>query len=361
MSYTSFAVGDSNAVKVWSKAVTVAVREKCEIGKLQGKDEDSIIQVKDELEKGKGDVVKFNLRALLNGDGFTENQRGQGNGESLTFYQDSITINELGHIASPTSEFTIDAQRVPFEPRNEGKSALTEWWAKRMSVSFFNHVCGFLPANSSPYGVKYTANNAVTAHVATRRLWATTSVTADESLGSSDKMTLTAIDRALTAATLGNSQMRKVMINGSEKFVLYMHPQQVEDLTTNTSTGQWFSIQQAAMQGGNVSKNPLYTGALGEYKGVILRQCVDVTQGVNSSTNAAVSNTRRAVMLGAQSAIMAHTKRGNPGNNKYRWTEKYDDHDRLFEMGAWSIWGLKKAVFNSVDFGAITISTYSAT
>lgn len=358
--YTSFAVGDANAVKVWSKAVTVAVREKCEVGRLQGKDDESIIQVKDELEKGKGDTVKFNLRAVLNGDGFTENQRGSGNGESLTYYQDEIKINELGHIASPTSEHTIDAQRVPFEPRNEGKGALTEWWAKRMSVTFFNQVCGYLPANSAPYGVKYTGNNAVSAYTSGRRLWATTSVSADESLGSSDKMTLTAIDRALTLATVGDNQMRPVMINGQQKFVLYMHPQQAEDLTTNTSTGQWFSIQQAAMQGGNITKSGLYTGALGEYKGVILRKCQDVTKGVNSSTNAAVSNTRRAVMLGAQAAVMAYGKKGNPGQQKFRWTETYEDHGRLFEMGAWAIWGIKKAVFNSTDQGAMTISTYSA-
>lgn len=364
MSYTTFAVGDANAVKIWSKGVQVAVREKAEVGRLMGTGDDAIIQVKTETSKGKGDTVKFNLRTPLNGDGFTEGQRATGNGESLSFYQDQVIINELGNVASPTSEFTIDAQRVPFEPRSEGRSALTEWFAKRLSVTAFNHWGGYLPANSAPMGVKYTGHNTVTA-VSTasgtpRQVWATASVTTDETLGSSDKMNLAVIDRALTGASLGDNQMRPTMINGSPKFVVYMHPQQAEDMSSAATT-TWFAIAQAAMQGGMITKNPLYTGALGEYKGCILRKSQDVTKGVNSTTSAAVSSTRRAVLLGAQSAVCAYTKRGNPGDSKFRWTEKYDDHDRVFEMGAWTIWGLKKAVYSGqIDQGVVVISSYSA-
>lgn len=360
MSYTTFATGDSNAVKLWSKAVSVAVREKVEISALMGDSEDDCVQVKTETSKSKGDQVKFNLRTVLSGDGFTEGQRAQGNGESLTYYQDTILINELGHVVSPPSENTIDHQRVPFEPREHGKNALTEWWAKRLSVSFFNHVCGYLPANSAPYGTKYTGLNTVRAYTTGRKLWASTSVTADESITSSHPQTLTVLDRAITAATVGDRQLRPVMVGGSPKYIYYMHPQQAEDMTTNTSTGQWFSIAQAAMQGGQVSKNAIYTGALGEYKGVILRKCQDVTLGVNSSSGASTANVRRGVFLGAQAAVCAYTRKGNPGDAKYRWTEKFDDHDRLFEMGAWSIWGLSKAQFNSVDHGVITVSTYSS-
>jgi N4-gp56 family major capsid protein len=356
----TFAVGDANAVKLWSKGVQVAVREKAEIGKLMGKSADSIVQIKTETSKGKGDTIKFNLRAPLNGDGFTEGQRGTGNGENLTFHQASVIINELGHIAQPTSEFTIDAQRVPFEPRDEGRDALVEWFAKRISVTAFNHWCGYLPANSAPYGVKYTGNNTVVAHSSTRKVWATASVTADESLGSSDKANLNMIDRAKTLAALGDNQLRPAMVGGQPKFLSYFHPQQIEDITTNTTTGQWFSIQQAALQGGLITKNPIFTGAIGDYKGVIMRQTQDVTLGVNSSTGVSVANVRRAVMLGAQAGVCAYTSRGNPGQGKYRWTEKYDDHDRVLEMGSWTIWGFVKPQFNSVDQGTITMSSYSS-
>jgi hypothetical protein len=29
-------------------------------------------------------------------------------------------------------------------------------------------------------------------------------------------------------------------------------------------------------------------------------------------------------------------------------------------VSAWSIWGLKKTIFNSVDFGTVIISSYAA-
>ena len=360
MANETYAVGDSNAVKIWSKGVWIATREKTEIGPLMGDDEDSIIHVKTELSKNKGDQVKFNLSVVLNGDGFTEGQRAQGSGESGTMYQDTILINELGHVYSPPSEYTIDAQRVPWDVRSLGRGKLSEWWENRLSVSFFNHVCGYLPANSAPYGTKYTGLNTVRAHTTSRKLWASTAVSADESLTSAHPMTLNPIDRAITLATLGDRQVRPVMINGAKKYVLYLHPQQAEDVTTNTSTGQWQSIQMAAMQGGQITKNALYTNALGEYKGVILRRAQHVSLGVNSSTSASTANVRRAVFLGAQAAVMAFSKKGNPADQKMRWTEKYDDHDRLFEMGSWSCFGLSKAQFNSVDQGTITISSYSS-
>ena len=358
----TFAVNDANAVKLWSRGVQVAVREKAEVGRLMGKDDTAIIQVKTDLTKGKGDNIKFNLRGVLNGDGFTEGQRATGNGEQMSFYQDQVTVNELGHVANPTSEFTIDAQRVPFEPRDEGRGALSEWWANRISVTALNHFCGFVPANSAPFGTKYTGNNTVTVPSSSKRqVWATSSVTTDQGLGSSDKANLNMIDRAQTQARLGDNMVRPAKIGGSDKWVIYLHPQQAEDIMTNTSTGQWFSIQQAAMTGGMITKNGIYTGALGEYKNAVMRVTQHVTQGVNSGTGVAVATTRRAVMLGAQAGALAYCKRGNPGNANFRWTERYEDHDRFFEMGAWSIWGLKKPVFAlQEDQGVVVMSSFSA-
>ena len=44
---------------------------------------------------------------------------------------------------------------------------------------------------------------------------------------------------------------------------------------------------------------------------------------------------------------------------KYRWSEELFDHARELELGAWSIGGLRKTRFNSIDFGCLTISTYA--
>lgn len=89
-----------------------------------------------------------------------------------------------------------------------------------------------------------------------------------------------------------------------------------------------------------------------------MRSSFDIPLGCNSSTSAAVSSTRRSVLLGAQAAACAYGQKAYPG--KYRWNEELMDHQRNLEVSAWAIWGLKKTVFNSVDYGTVVIATYAA-
>ncbi len=355
MAFTSFGVNDALAVKLWSRSLVVAEREYLDIAPLMGEDENSIIQIKSEPRKGSGDRVRYALRARLTGEGKTENETAEGNGESLSLYSDDLIINELGHIVGVRSENTIDAQRVNYDLREQARDALGEWWADRKSVSFFNQVCGY----TAEARTKFTGLNAVTAPAGTgRQLWAGTAAN-DQSLTSADPFTLDLIDAAVEAAKVGNNMVRPIRVGGQPKYVMYVHPYQVTSLRTNSASGQWLDIQKAAMMGGQVTSNPIYTGALGEYNGVILRSSQDVSQGVNSSTGAAITTVRRAVLLGAQAAMCAYGQ-NNYGPAKFRWNEELLDHKRKLEVSAWSIWGLKKTVFNSADFGTVVVSTYAS-
>ena len=136
MATTSFALNDAYAVKLWAKELSVEAVKYTEIAPLIGTDAGSVIHKKEETEKGKGDQVTFGLRLQLAGDGFTENELAEGNGESLTIYTDQLTINELMHVVGVKSDRTIDQQRIPFDLRAEARDGLADWWAKRLSVSF---------------------------------------------------------------------------------------------------------------------------------------------------------------------------------------------------------------------------------
>jgi len=354
MATTSFGVNDAMAVKLWSKNLAAAEREFLDIAPLMGDDENSVIQIKSESRKGSGDKVTFGLMARLTGDGKTENETAEGNGESLSIYSDAVYINELGHVAGVKSENTIDQQRVPFDLREKAKMALGMWWADRKSASFFNQVCGYTVQTNT----KYTGLNSVTAPTSTRRIVAG-SGSADQDITSSDVFTLNLVDQAVEMAKVGANMVQPVRIGGQKKYVMYLHPYQVTSLRTNSSSGQWLDIQKAAMAGMDATKSPIYTGALGEYNSVILRSSQDVTQGVNGSTGAAITTVRRAVLLGAQAAVCAFGQ-NNAGPNKYRWNEELLDHKRKLEVSAWSIWGMKKTVFNSADFGTVVVSSYAA-
>lgn len=361
MSTTSFGVGDAMAVKLWSNEVAEAERDTSDIAKLMGTSDESIIQVHEDFSKKAGDQITYALRARLSQKGFGEGQRAQGNAESLSFYSDALLINELGFTVGVRNKgATIDAQRVPFNLREQGRNGLAAHWKDRKSASFFNHVCGYLPANteSATSGLFYTGLNPVTAHTSTRRIWAG-SATTDEGLTSSDTFTVSLIDRAKELAMSGNNMIRPIMVGGQPKYVMYLDIAQVTSLRTNATSGGWQDITKAAIQGGEVTKSPIYTGALGEWNGCVLRSSQDITQGVNSSTSAAITTVRRAVLLGAQAAACGYGQSNNYGPMKYRWSEELFDHDRELEVGAWSIWGLKKCRFNSIDFGCLTISTYA--
>lgn len=353
MSYSTFGVNDTNAVKTWAKFLAKAERDSLDINPLMGDDDNAIIHVKSETEKGNGDKVTFSLRARPTGAGFSESDSAEGNGEALSFYADSLYINELGHNVASASENTIDAQRVPFDLRQQCKNSLADWWADRRSVSFFNQVCGYTPQTNT----KYTGMNAVTAPAGTtRQIWAG-SATNDQGLGNSDVFVVSLIDKAVEAARTGSQMVRPVMVGGQKKYVAYLSEGQVTSLRSSASTGEWKDINNFAYSGVNVKENPIYNGSLGEYNGTILRRSQDCTRGVNASTGASDGDTRRAVLLGSQAAAMAFGLKHQKG--KFRWNEELLDHKRKLECSAWSIWGLKKAVFNSTDYGVVVISTYS--
>jgi len=333
MAYTNFGVNDASSVKSWARELSIAARDTLEIAPLIGEHENAIIHLKTETQKSPGDRIRFSLLSRLSGDGFSEGEAALGNAEAMSLFTDDILINELGNTVAPPADSTIDHQRIIHDLRGKAKMLLGLWFGDRMAKWFFNQVCGYTPETRA----KYFGFNAPTAPTSTRQVWAGTAAN-DQSLTSSDTFTLDLLLKARERAVVGESKIRPLRLKGGQDvYVCYLHDYQVRTLKSNFSTGQWGDIQKAAMQGGQVEKNPIFKGALGMYDNIVLRRSQDVTQGVNASTGAAVSTVRRAVLLGAQACCMAFGQ--NNGPTKYRWTEELDDHGRKLEVGGWSIAG----------------------
>lgn len=362
MAVTSYGVNDALAVKLWSKRLAVEVSKATPIAPLIGTGSNAIIQLKDETQKGSGDKVTFGLRRQLVGDGVTENQVLEGNEEALGTYSDAILINELAHAVRVKNEQTIDAQRVPFNLRQEANDGLVDWYADRMSMCAFIHWGGYTAPTMAFEGRTVTLSsvhwgfNSPVAPAASRKILAGDQAN-DESLTSADVFDLSLIDKAVEKAKLANPKIRPVRVNGESVYVLYLHPTQVTSLRTNTQTGQWLDIQKAAYMGSR-AKNPIFDGSLGMYNGVVLREAEHVVPGVNSSTGATISTVRRAVLLGAQSAVAAFGMRKAP--NKYKMVEELFDYQRELGVSVQTVFGMKSTIFDSVDFGKIVISTYAA-
>lgn len=351
MAVTEYGVNDALAVKLWSKKLFQESLKKTWAKKFMGSSSDSLIQIKGELSKSKGDQITFGLRMQLSGAGVQGDGTLEGNEEALTTYSDALVISQLRHAVRSAGK--MSEQRVPFSVREEARSGLEDWWAGRIDTWFFNQICGYTPQTDT----KYTGNMAVTAPNTANRVFATGS--ADESqTTTSHVMTLAMIDKCVEKAKTLTPMIRPLMVNGEEKYVLFLHPYQVYDIRAATAAaGSWVDIQKAAMAGMKSSNSPIYTGALGEHNGVILHESTRVTNGVHSGTGAAEANVRRAVFCGAQAAVVGYGKDSEGG--EMSWVEELFDYGNQLGVSAGLIGGLKKTRFNSLDFGAITVSTYA--
>ncbi|MEM7289640.1 MAG: N4-gp56 family major capsid protein [Pseudomonadota bacterium] len=359
MATTSYARSDALTVEKWAKRLSHTAGKGTEIAPLMGENSQSIIHVKNEIKSG-GDKVTIGLRARPTGDGTSSTQTLEGNEEALTTHSDSLVVDELNHAMRVKGNGTISQQRVLFNMRDEARMGLSEWFADRYSISFFNQMCGYTPANDQ--GLLYTGLNAVLAPSSDRHIWTESGTTADEDLDSTDdEMTLQHISYAKEKAMTADTPIRPIMVNGAKKFVCYLHPYQVVDLKIAAQASgaiSWADIQLAALSAKDSSKNPIYTGAIGEFDGVILREANDITKGVNSSTGAAVNNVRRAVFMGAQAACAAWGKERS-ASSKFKWKEEEFDYGRELGVSGQTIFGLKKTRFNGSDFGTIVISSYA--
>lgn len=351
MATTSFATGDSLAVKLWSKKLAVEALKQTWVYKFMGTDDNSVIQIFDDTQKSPGDRIRVPLRRLLTASGVIGDQTLEGNEERINYYSDDVFINQLRHAVREGGKFT--RQLVPFDIREHARASLQDWWADRIDTWFFNQIAG----NTAQTDVRYTGMQATIApdsdHLVIAGKNATTGALTSASADA--KFTLTLIDVCVEKAKSLAVPIRPIMINGEEKYVMFLHNYQVTDLRTNTNTGQWFDIQKAAMQGGNVSKNPIYTGAIGEYNGVVLHGSSRVPNAVSATS--ALAGTRAAIFVGAQAVGMAFGRDNGP--ERFSWVEDYFDYENQFGVAAGAIGGMKKLVFNGSDFATIVCATWA--
>jgi N4-gp56 family major capsid protein len=365
MAITQYGVNDALSNKLWARDLNHEVKKGLEIAPLIGKGPNSIIQEKSEF-KGRGDKVTIGLRTRLTGTGVTENETLEGNEEALTTYSDSLLINEIAHAVRVEGEDSIDQQRVLFNLREEARDGLADWFAERLSLSFFVQASGYSASSITYRGSSVTLAsvhkglNTVTAPSTNRKVMAGSGNTNDEDLVSADTFSLSMIDKAKEKAVLANPRIRPIRINGKDMYCCYLHPTQAYDLMVDTGSMGWREIQLAAIQGGQSSDNPIFTGALGVYNNVVLRVNEDVVTGINSSTAAEITTVRRALFLGAQAACIGFSSKFSK-SSPYKWVEKKFDYDRELGVSVQGLMGLKKNIFNSEDFGVLTLSTYATT
>jgi hypothetical protein len=251
MADTTYNLNDPESVKLWARKLDREAPKRTYLKRFMGESQDSLIQIKNETNKQRGDKIYVTLRKQLRGRGIVGDGTLEGNEESLSTFVQALEINQLRHAVRSAGAMT--QQRVTFDLRTKASSD--------------------------------------TAHP-----------------------------------------------------VL------------------WYDLQKQRISGGERDENPIFSGALGEYNNCILHESTHIPKGVSSATGLAVSNTRRAVLCGAQAAIagfgMGHDK------STYDWFEQHFDYGNKLGVKAGCISGLRKSMYtesgSNHDFGVVVMSSYAA-
>ena len=351
MAETAYGVNAPEAKKLWSSQLAREALKATWVQRFIGDSSDDVLQVYGDTKKDAGDRVRVTLRMQLTGDGTVGDNTLEGNEEALTTYTDDLFIDQLRHAVKSAGKMT--EQRIPWSIREEAMLGLRDWWAGRIDTAFFNQVCGYTPVIDT----RYSGLNAVIPPDA-GHIYRPNAKANDQSLAAGDELNLGVIDNLVAMAKLMVPVIRPIMINGDQRYVMVIHTNQVTQLRTAAGTGQWLDIQKAAMTGDGSKDNPIMTGALGMYNGVVLHESTRITAGVNSGTGATVAGTRRAVLMGAQAGAIAFGK-GQSFEN-FDWNEELFDYGNKLGVEAGLIHGLKKLRFNNADFGTLVASTFTA-
>ena len=373
MAVSSYGTNHPMAVKAWAKKLFAEALKQTKFSRFLGNTPSSVVQRRTELSKGPGDRITIGLRMQLSGTGTLGDSTLEGSEEALTLYTDNVFIDQLRHAVRTGGK--MSQQRVPFSVREESMEGLRDWWADRMDVSFMNQLGGAsatvvqanLAITAGVTDTRFTGNQVAIAPDSNHLKIAggtggggTQGDTTEASLSASASwnLTLQDIDRCVTTAKTISPAIRPVKVNGEDKYVMFIHPQQTFTLRKNTNTGQYVDIQKAAMTGGQVTNNPLYTGSLGEYNGVILHEdarvpCVQTAPGSGTQT----TDYFRATFCGAQAAAFAVGQDNTDA--AMNWVEELFDYENQLGVSAGMIFGMKKMVFNSADFATIVVSSYA--
>lgn len=317
-----------------------------------GTSSESVIHVNEDLTKAPGDAITFNLAAQLDGEGVQGEADMEGNEEALVFYGQRIVLEEYKNAVRLAGSLT--EQRSPFDIKMEAKPNLTTWLAQKTEGKMFEAMASI---NNTAYGAaSESAKDSYLASNRDRFLFGAT--TANNSANdhsaclsqidaSADILTTAQISLAKRMAQLADPKVRPIRLeNGEEIYLFVAHPLACRDLKNSDA---WKNAQQYARLRGD--SNPLFTGALGMWDGVVVIEspkCLLLDNVGDSSIDVSAG-----FLLGAQALLYGQGGYGSKGRTVM--TEKLFDYDSKWGCQIKTMFGHGKAIFNSKQHGVVTV------
>lgn len=337
-----------------------------------GTNENSIIQVKENLTKKPGDRINFALVNKLTQDAITGRDVLEGNEEDMASRSKEVTVNKRRNGVRVAE---IDEQFSAISLRDAAKHVLKDWSMKdteRLITRALGNMNGIeMTAAAVLLAGNQAGLDAWLVDNADRVYWGNNAYSANTDF-SAGLATLTAATAAenLTAANLSalkfkaenvaNPKIRPIRSekNGRNYFIVYAHPLAFRDLKND-------AVITAAQRDVNIEmeNERLFKGGDIHWDGLIIKQAYDM---YDYSTLTAAGDSSATVcpvyLCGAQAVGAAYAK---------RWTSKQETFDYGDKHGVAieSIYGIEKMVFGSgaadrddtKDHGVATLFVSSST
>lgn len=263
---------------------------------------------KDDLTKMAGDTVHIITVSNLTGSGKTGENDLAGYEEKLVVGELAITIARLRHAI----RFSRDAiQRSIIDCRTAAKGRLAYWLADKLDVAMFTIA---------------TANN-------TYNLYAG-NATSVGTLDSADIMSASLLSRIKVKMTTLRAMPIRTQ-NGNKYFGFVMHTFDEYNLKRDTV---FLNARTTAAARGE--SNPIFTGALNIYDGLILFSADNVPNAANKS---------KCVAFGGEAFARAYGQYPD-------WVEEWFDYRNKMGVSTSIVYGDKRAV----EANSLVVHTYAA-
>jgi len=314
-----------------------------------GTDENSIIQVKENLTKKKGDRINFALVNSLTQAATTGRATMEGNEEDMASRSFELAVDKRRNAVRVAE---IDEQFNAFSLREAAKFVLKEWSMKdterlitialgKMGGVAMNATDVAAAANQAALDAwlvdnadrVYFGNNAYTAMTDLSAGLATlTPATAAE------RLTIDAIDQMkFMAMNRASPKIRPIRseANGRHYFMLYAHPLAFRDLKADTALRQ--AQREVSVE---MENNRLFKGGDMLWNGVIIKEAHDLYE-YSTLTGLGDSGTVvPAFLCGAQAVGTAYARRWRSKTEEFDYGDKHG-----VEISA--IYGIDKIVFGT--------------
>lgn len=339
-------VPNSVIMKSWAKKTWDAGIMKAYFNRFIGDNPYSIIQRKTELNKGKGTSINIALVYPLKGYGVWDDALLEGNEEALQHSSFDVYLHYLRHAVRLEGLYEEQKSQLPL--RQEASEKLSEWLGMFLDDAIFGVLTGLKP----PMAVTDANFKLPVVAPSSDRILYAGGKTAEGNIAAADVFTADMIGVAKRMATANReTAIRPIRVDGHNTYVMVIDPYQARDLRNDS---KWLEAQKHANIRGET--NPIFSGAMGIYDGVVIHEHEGVPRTDTGSSNTTVGH---ALFLGAQAAVMAE-------GQAPKWVPKKFDYDNQYGMSIGRMFGLHRSEAKyagdsgpDTDFGVINVMTSS--